>query len=147
MRVQVVRICSLGNISSNVKGTHEYYGSKEPQWKVLKVGTQKSRFWKFFPIMTLLWGHIHSFEKWGSNVEKMAKTKSFSRNLFWSESIQIGPQLILEWKSWFRKIFPLWLFFGGIAIISKNGVHRSKKWQMQKFLLEIFLIGIDSEWS
>ena len=35
-----VPVCSLGNISSNVKGTHEYDGSKEPEQKVIKEGSK-----------------------------------------------------------------------------------------------------------
>ena len=49
-----------------------------------RILKRKSRFRKFFPIMTFLWGHSHFFEKGGSQVKKWQKNfwvdKIFDRN-------------------------------------------------------------------
>ena len=81
-------------------------------------------------------GHKKIFEKkidhkssknlyfWPFFVEKNGKDKNFwSKNSFWSESIQNGPKRILKWKSRFRKKIPLW---PDLAIFSKNESHRPK---------------------
>ena len=88
-------ICSLENILANVKGTHEYYSSKEPHYKDLKEGTiifEKKNFFR-----------PNFFQK-PSIIGYFSRKNGQDKKNFWSESIQKGPKRILKRKSRFRKI-------------------------------------------
>ena len=81
------QICSLGNISANVKGTHKYDDVKERP-KSSKSGSKKMFATKFF--RPKIFKKLLILAIFG---RKMAKTKNFGRNFFWWETIQNGPNV------------------------------------------------------
>ena len=114
MQREGARICSLGNISANVKGTHEYDSLKELQWKVLKKGTKN-----FFEKMFFDQKPSRNLNFWPFLIEKMADKKIWSKNFFSRNRFRIVQNVFLNKNLDYEKNFPLWL---DMAIFSKNGV-------------------------
>ena len=86
-------------------GREKFFLSESIQNGLKRILKRKSRFRKFFLIVTCL---SHFFEKLGHRSKKWQKQKFLvEKKLFWSESIQKGPKRILKRKPRFRKVFPI----------------------------------------
>ena len=78
--------------------------------------------------------------------------EKWQRQKFLIEFFLIGidsewPKTYLKVKIAISKIFSSWPSSGDIAIFSENGSISRKNCKDKKFLVEFFLVGINSEWS
>ena len=116
-----------------------FFLSESIQNVLIRISKQKSRNRKFFLITKFVRGNQSFFAQNDQNSEKMAMSKNFGRNFFWSESIQNVLKRISKRKSRNQKFFPITNFFVGLSHFLPKMTKIVKKWQSQKILIDFFL--------